>query len=419
METTFDTLTIDALRAKYEALAPVMDERVCRLWAAAEAQSLGRGGAAAVKRATGISGRRLWEGKKELAELGKQAPVARPQHQRVRRPGGGRKRLVEKDPTLLKELELLLEPVTRGDPESALRWTTKSVRKLAAELQAKGHPVSPDSVARRLHESGYSLQAPRKEEEGADHPERDEQFRYISRQTREFQARGQPVVSVDAKKKELVGDFKNGGQEWHPSGEAPRVNVHDFPDMAEGKAIPYGVYDMTRNEGWVNVGTDHDTPRFAVESLRRWWQHMGQRAYPSAKELLVVADAGGSNSARSRVWKKCLQELADEVGLRISVSHFPPGTSKWNKIEHRLFSHITLNWRGRPLTSYETVVNLIGSTTTRTGLRVQAALDKGEYPTGVRASDEELSTLNLRHKRFHGEWNYSLAPRRIRARAAQ
>lgn len=402
---------LEALRAKFKALAPIMDERVSRLWAAAEVESLGRGGTAALQRATGISGRRIWKGRKELAEL-RQHPPSWASAPRVRRTGGGRRRLSEKDAKLLGDLQSLIEPVTRGEPQSPLQWTTKSVRHLASELRARGHEVSSDTVARMLHEAGYSLQAPRKEQEGADHPARDAQFCYIARQTKAFQRRRQPVVSVDSKKKELIGNFKNPGREWYPQGQAPRVNVYDFPDLAEGKAIPYGVYDLARDEGWVNVGTDHDTPEFAVQSLRRWWFTMGMSAYPKAKELLVVADGGGSNSARSRAWKKCLQEFADETGLEVSVSHYPPGTSKWNKIEHRLFAQITLNWRGRPLTSYEVVINLIGRTTTRTGLHVHASLDTKTYPVGVRVSDADFKQLNIRRKRFHGEWNYSLSPRR-------
>ncbi len=402
---------LEALRAKFKALAPIMDERVSRLWAAAEVESLGRGGTAALQRATGISGRRIWKGKKELAELRRQPP-SKASTSRVRRPGGGRRRLSVKDAKLLDDLQALIEPVTRGEPQSPLQWTTKSVRHLASELRERGHEVSSDTVARMLHEAGYSLQAPRKEDEGANHPDRDAQFRYIARQAKAFQRRRQPVVSVDSKKKELIGNFKTPGREWHPRGHAPRVNAYDFPDMAEGKAIPYGVYDLARDEGWVNVGTDHDTPEFAVQSLRRWWLTMGRQAYPQARELLVVADAGGSNSARSRVWKKRLQEFADATGLKVSVSHYPPGTSKWNKIEHRLFAQITLNWRGRPLTSYQVVVNLIGSTTTRTGLHVRAALDTREYPLGVRVSDADFGQLNIRKKSFHGEWNYSLSPRR-------
>lgn len=409
------TIDMAALRDKYEALRLVLDERACRLWAAAEAKSLGRGGAAAVRQATGISGRRIWEGKKELEELEHHPPAQAPRAQRIRRPGGGRKRLSEKDPTLVTDLEALIEPTTRGDPESPLRWTTKSVRHLAEELRAQGHEVSADTVDRLLHQLGYSLQAPRKEEEGGQHPDRDAQFKHISRKTREFQQRGQPVLSVDTKKKELVGNFKNGGQEWWPSGQSPRVNVHDFPDMAEGKAIPYGVYDIGRDEGWVNVGVDHDTPEFSAESIRQWWRTLGRTHYPEATDVLIIADSGGSNSARSRVWKQRLQEWADETGLSVSVCHYPPGTSKWNKIEHQLFSRIAMNWRGHPLTNYETIVGLIGATTTRTGRPVQAALDKGTYPTGVRVNNKEMSQVRLRRGRMHGEWNYTLLPRTSQA----
>lgn len=414
MRTTKETI-VDALRSKYEALAPVMDERVCRLWAAAEAQSLGQGGAAIVHQATGISGRRIWEGKKELAEIKKQDISHDLKYRRIRRSGGGRKRLTEKDLTLLRDLELLINPATRGSPESQLCWTTKSVRHLADELRTRGHKVSSDTVDRLLHQLGYSLQAPRKEEEGANHPDRDAQFRYIDDQAQRFQSRGQSVISVDTKKKELVGNFKRSGREWYPKGQSPQVNTYDFPTMAQGKAIPYGVYDIARDEGWVNVGVDHDTPQFAVESIRRWWLHLGCKFYPKAKELLIIADAGGSNSVRSRLWKKCLQELADETRLKISVCHFPPGTSKWNKIEHRLFSQITINCRGQSFTSYETIISLIGNTKTRTGLRVQASLDDHKYPTGVNVSKEDFSELKIRRKRFHGDWNYSLSPRRSRS----
>jgi transposase len=403
-------MDVDKLHAKFEMLAPVLDERTCRLWAAAEAQILGRGGVSAVKRATGISGRRIWAGKRELAELRQRPPEQPPQRQRVRRQGGGRKRLTSKDATLLSDLEALIEPTARGDPESPLRWTTKSVRKLADELCAKGHSIGRDTVDGLLQQLGYSLQAPRKEAEGKQHPDRDAQFRHIARETRAFQRRGQPVVSVDTKKKELVGNFKNPGREWFPQGAGPEVNVHDFPSMAQGKAIPYGVYDVTRDAGWVNVGTDHDTPEFAVESLRRWWQMVGRATYPDARALLVVADAGGSNSPRSKMWKRCLQTLTDDTGLSISVSHYPPGTSKWNKIEHRLFSQIAINWRGRPMTSYETIIELIGHTTTRSGLCVHAALDARKYPVGLNVSDEEVSTLNIKKSRFHGDWNYTVRP---------
>jgi transposase len=329
---------------------------------------------------------------------------------RVRRPGGGRKSLVAHDATLLADLETLVDPVTRGDPESPLRWTSKSRSKLALALRAQGHRVSGRTVGRLLRGLGYSLQAPRKTLEGTDHPDRDAQFEHINAQAQAFQERGQPVISVDAKKKELVGLFKNGGREWQPVGQPERVNVHDFPSQAEGRALPYGVYDLAQNTGWVSVGTDHDTATFAVETIRRWWQQMGTPTYPGATDLLITADGGGSNSSRSRLWKVALQQLADDTGLRVQVCHFPPGTSKWNKIEHRLFAHITENWRGRPLVSQAVVVNLIGSTTTTTGLAVRAALDPAHYPTKQKVSDAELNRVQLQRADFHGEWNYAIHP---------
>jgi hypothetical protein len=315
------------------------------------------------------------------------------------------------DPTLVDALLALVEPTSRGDPEAPLRWTCKSVRQLAAELHRQGHPVGRQKVAALLADLRYSLRANRKTKEGAAHPDRNTQFEYINAQAQAFQHRGQPVISVDTKKKELVGDFKNGGREWRPPGEPEEVRVHDFVDKDLGKAIPYGVYDLSANTGWVSVGCDHDTAEFAVESLRRWWYHMGVAAYPQATELLITADGGGSNSSRSRVWKVALQRLADELGLQISVCHFPPGTSKWNKIEHRLFSHISLNWRGRPLTSHEVIVNLIANTTTQQGLTIQAQRDTDQYPIGVTVTDQELATVNLQKAAFHGEWNYAIAPR--------
>ena len=330
---------------------------------------------------------------------------------RQRRPGGGRKPLTEHDPTLVRDLEALVEPTTRGDPQSGLRWTCKSLRKLAEELGRQGHRVSARKVGDLLHAQGYSLQANRKTEEGSDHPDRDAQFGHINQLALAFQERGQPVVSVDTKKKELVGNFHNGGREWQPKGEPQRVSTHDFPSQAQGKAIPYGVYDVGQNCGWVSVGTDHDTAEFAVATLQQWWQQMGAGTYPEAKELLITADGGGSNSSRGRLWKVALQRFADETGLRVTVCHFPPGTSKWNKIEHRLFSHITQNWRGRPLTSHEVVVNLIENTTTRKGLRVRAAIDTAQYATKRQISDDQLSELYLSRDGFHGDWNYSLNPR--------
>jgi len=386
-----------------------MDERSRRQWAAAEACELGWGGVTAVARATDLSRTTISAGLRELELPAKQRSV---EGMRVRRPGGGRKMLIETDPGLLAALEALIEPVTRGDPESPLRWTCKSTRRLADELTRKRHPVGANTVAALLRRGGYSLQANRKTREGAGHPDRDAQFKHINAQVRRFQNRDQPAISVDTKKKELIGDFKNAGREWRPRGEPEEVRVHDFLDKNLGKAIPYGVYDMINNQGWVSVGIDHDTAQFAVNSIRRWWQRMGRRRFPRATQLLITADGGGSNSSRSRLWKVSLQALADQLGLCLHVCHFPPGTSKWNKIEHRLFSFITQNWRGRPLVSHQTVVNLIAGTTTRTGLIVKAALDTNRYETGVKVTEEELKRLRLTPHRFHGDWNYQLTPRK-------
>lgn len=385
-----------------------MDERVTRLWAACEAKALGRGGIAAVTEATGILGKRIWSGMRELKEMGRHPPKESPRQQRVRRPGAGRKPLTEKDPTLVRDLDGLVEPVTRGDPESPLRWTCKSVRKLADELRAMGHQVGPQKVSELLHDMDYSLQGTRKTREGSAHPDRNEQFEHINAQARTFLRAGEPVISVDTKKKELVGDFANAGKEWRPAGDPEPVRVHDFIDKQLGKAIPYGVYDIGRNEGWVNVGIDHDTAEFAVESIRRWWRRMGRRVYPDASRLLLTADGGGSNGYRTRLWKLELQRFADESGLDVTVAHYPPGTSKWNKIEHRMFCHITQNWRGRPLESVETVVSLIGNTVTKTGLRIKAALDRRLYEKAITVSDDQLASLHIRPHRFHGEWNYTL-----------
>ena len=401
----------EQIKAKFDALKPIMDERQRRLWAATEARALGCGGISRVVEATGLSAVTIRAGLKELRQgPGDEArvePVSR-----LRRTGGGRKRLVEHDTTLLQALEALVEPVTRGDPQSPLRWTCKSTAKLAAALKAQGHPISSRTVNTLLHRLGYSLQAPRKLREGGTHPDRDAQFHYINTKAKGFQRRAQPVVSVDAKKKELIGDFYNKGQEWQPRGQPAPVRVYDFIDQQLGKAIPYGVYDLSANQGWVSVGVDHDTAAFAVETLRRWWQQMGSKAYRDAQRLLIIADGGGSNGSRCRLWKLKLQELADETGLLISVSHLPPGTSKWNKIEHRLFCHITQNWRGKPLLSHEVIVNLIANTTTGMGLRVQAELDNNVYPTGIKVSDEEMKELNIRPAKFHGkDWNYSIQPR--------
>ncbi len=405
-----DAAVIERIRRKYLAMAPVLDERSRRHWAAAEAQELGWGGVSCVAQATGLSRTTVGLG---IGELGSRAPddLISP---RIRRPGAGRHHLVDTDLGLWQALDALVDPVTRGDPECPLRWTCKSTRSLAKELSRQGHCVSAGTVATLLREAGYSLQANRKTREGTGHPDRNAQFEYISTQVRRLQKRGQPVVSVDTKKKELIGDFKNPGEEWQLQGHPEEVRVHDFPDPELGKAIPYGVYDLTNNQGWVSVGIDHDTAHFAARAIRRWWDGMGWRRFPRAKELLITADGGGSNSYRSRLWKLALQELADVIGLKLRVCHFPPGTSKWNKIEHRLFSFITKNWRGRPLASLQAVVNLIAHTTTTTGLIVRAALDTHKYETGIKVSDEQLAKLYLTPADFHGEWNYSIAPRRRR-----
>jgi transposase len=395
----------DAIRRKYLALQPLLDERTRRLWAATESRCVGYGGDAVVASATGLARTTIRIGRRELE--------GDASTHRQRRPGGGRKSLVETQEGWVEALEQMVAPTTRGDPMSPLRWTCKSTRNLAAELRQQGFQVSHTSVGGKLHDLGYSLHALRKTREGTDHPDRNAQFEYINATVEEFQARNQPVISVDTKKKELVGRFKNGGREWQPKGQPEEVNVHDFPSDALGKAIPYGVFDMARNEAWVSVGCDHDTPAFAVASIRQWWRTMGTRAYPDATDLLITADAGGSNGYRARAWKLELQNLADETGLRIHVCHFPPGTSKWNKIEHCLFCHITQNWRGKPLASFETVVNLIGSTRTRKGLRVKARLDENRYPTGVEIKKAEMKRLALRREDFHGDWNYQFDPREV------
>jgi transposase len=395
-----------AIRTRYGALSAALDERARRLFLGAEALAAGRGGRAAVTRATGASPATIRRG---LVELG--APAGQLAQGRIRRPGGGRKRTVDRDPTLRRDLEALIEPTSRGDPISPLRWTTKSVRRLAAELERAGHRVSYRIVAELLHEMGYSLQANRKTLAGTNHPDRDAQFSHLNAAVQLQLSLGQPVISVDTKKKELVGPFRNAGRELRPKGDPERVLMHDFVLPELGRASPYGVYDVGQNEAWVSVGTDHDTAAFAVESIRRWWATMGAPLYPDAKRLLVTADAGGSNGYRLRLWKLELQKLADETGLEIAVCHFPPGTSKWNKIEHRLFSAISQNWRGKPLVSHEVIVKLIAATTTRTGLRVRSALDENRYPAGRTVSDADMQTLYLRPNAFHGEWNYSLLPR--------
>ena len=400
---------IARIRRKYRSVKPELDERRRRQWAAAEAIDLGWGGVTAVARATGMSRTTIAVGTDELALPAKQRAA---EASRVRYPGGGRRPLTETDPGLLESLEALIEPTTRGDPESPLRWTCKSIRRLADELTRENHPVGAVTVAKLLRQAGYSLQANRKTREGASHPDRNAQFEYINASVQRFLKHGQPAISVDPKKKELVGDFKNAGREWHLQGEPEEVRVHDFLIKTLGKVIPYGVYDMLHNQGWVNVGIDHDTAQFAANSIRRWWSEMGQQRFPKAKDLLITADGGGSNSHRSRLWKVSLQELADELGLRLFVCHFPPGTSKWNKIEHRLFSFITQNWRGKPLASHNAIINLIASTTTRTGLIVKAALDTNHYETKIKVPDEQLSRLRLKRHEFHGDWNYTLSPRK-------
>jgi transposase len=389
---------------KYAAIAPLLDERSRRLWAATESRAIGYGGDAVVSAATGLARATISLGRKEL-EAGVEVTG------RVRRAGAGRPRLEKTQPGLKEALEELVEPLTRGDPTSPLRWTCKSRAKLAAALSKKGWRVSSTKVGRLLHELGYSLQSVRKSSEVASHPDRNAQFEHINAVADSFLRRGEPVISVDTKKKELVGNFKNAGQEWQPRATPERVLVHDFPQDSIGKAIPYGVYDMGRNEAWVSVGRDHDTPAFAVASIRQWWKMMGEAAYPDAEELFITADAGGSNGYRARAWKLELQALADELNLRICVSHFPPGTSKWNKIEHRLFCHITENWRGKPLRTFETVVQLIGHTRTAAGLRVKAKLDHGKYPTGIPITKAQMKDLVLHQHEFRGEWNYELHPR--------
>jgi len=397
---------INAIRVKYDTMKVELDERGRRMWAAAEATSLGHGGVAAVSKATAIAESTIRIGRREM----KASPAGRRHDniRKVRKAGGGRKPLVKRDTDLIGMLDALVEPSSRGDPMSPLRWTCKSTRKLAQELTSRGHAVSHAKVGHLLAELNYSLQSTRKRMEGKSHPDRDAQFKFINSRVIEFQVRDQPVISVDTKKKELIGRFSNGGQEYQPKGSPEEVEAYDFPSLSDGKGIPYGVYDMTKNQGWVSVGTDHDTAQFAVHTIRQWWSQMGRLTYPDAKELLITADGGGSNGSRSRLWKLELQKFADKTQLAVEVCHFPPGTSKWNKIEHRMFSHITKNWRGKPLTSHEVIVNLIANTTTDAGLKIQAALDSKEYPTGIKISDKEMKAINLEKNAFHGEWNYTI-----------
>ena len=402
-------------RQKYRLLRQHLDESALRLCAAADSTTLGRGGVTLVAKASGLSRTTIYAGLKELDE--QTAPAgsgAAPEgRRRIRKPGGGRKKLTELERDLLTDLDRLVDPVTRGDPQSPLRWTCKSTARLAKELQQQGHCISQRSVWMLLDRLGYSMQSNRKTLEGSDHPDRDAQFQHIATQVKRFQERGQPVISVDTKKKELIGRYKNGGQEWQKKGYPEPVNVHDFADKHRGKVIPYGVYDVTRNKGWVSVGITHDTAEFAVATIRHWWSAVGKSAYPHATQLLIMADGGGSNGSRVRLWKRELQHLADDLGITIQVCHFPPGTSKWNKIEHRMFSYISANWRGQPLTSRAVVVNLIANTTTDTGLEIKATLDEAQYETGIKVSDNEMNALAIVPDEFHGEWNYQIRCRSL------
>ncbi len=397
--------TSSELQAKLLGVWPLLDERTRRLMAANEARGLGHGGISEVSRACGLSRKAIAKGIREI-EAGTAPPPGR-----IRQPGAGRKKIIVHDPGLMPAMERLIEPETRGDPESPLRWTCKSTRTLAAQLTRQKHPISHMKVAQLLHEQGYSLQGNRKTEEGGDHPDRDAQFRHINTQVRRSLAKGTPVISVDTKKKELVGNYENKGRKWLPAKKPVKVQGHDFPHPDVPRAYPYGVYDLERNRGFVNVGTDHDTGAFAVASIRGWWRHEGRRLYPEAKRVLITADGGGSNGSRLRLWKLELQKLANDTGLSLSVCHFPPGTSKWNKIEHRLFSFISSNWRGEPLRDYETIVKLISATATATGLKVTCRLDRRKYPTGRKVTDEEMKHVNLKRHNFHGEWNYTIQPR--------
>jgi Rhodopirellula transposase DDE domain len=396
-----------AIKERYQNIEWALDERLRRLFAASEAKAIGHGGIALVWKATGVARGSIQQGLKELVD---RSAVFEGGSRRIRRVGAGRKTTVTEDAALLSALESLVEPVTRGDPESPLRWTCKSLRQLATELSGQGYIVSHTSIGGLLKKLGYSLQGNRKTLEGTDHPDRNAQFEYINARVEEALRQEQPVISVDTKKKELVGQFKNGGKEWRPEGDPEKVNVYDFVDKELGRANPYGVYDLANNTGWVSVGTDHDTASFAVSTIRRWWLTMGAPLYPNVKELMIMADGGGSNGSRVRLWKLELQQLSDELDIPIRVSHFPPGTSKWNKIEHRLFSHISMNWRGQPLVSHEVIVNLIAATTTRKGLKVHAELDPKPYPKGIKVTDEEFAAIHILRDEFHGEWNYTIQP---------
>lgn len=403
-----DPAVLADIAARYERIHAHLNERQRRLWAGNEAAALGWGGIGIVAKALKMSARRVSEGKSELVE--EASPFEEPATKQIRRPGGGRKRAEDKDPGLLDALERLVDPATRGDPTSPLRWTSKSTQKLSEELTAQGHPISPDVVGRLLKEQGYSLQSTRKRYEGSDHPDRDDQFCYLAKMAQAQLNGGGPVISVDTKSKELVGNFKQKGVEWHLKGQPPEVEAYDFPSIADGKAVPYGVYDVLNNEGWVSVGISRDTAEFAVNSIGTWWQRMGKERFKDAQSIVITADCGGSNSYRTRLWKAEIQNLADELQLNITVLHYPPGTSKWNRIEHRMFNHITMNWRGRPLTSFEVVVECIANTTTSTGLSIQAELDETIYEKGIKVSDQEMGAINIRRHDFHGEWNYTISP---------
>lgn len=406
-------VTLNVIRQKYKAVSPELDERSRRIWAASEATAVGHGGVAMVSAATGMAESTIRLGRRELRTSRSANRRQEESWRRIRKSGGGRKRLTASDHALLSALESLVEPTTRGDPMMPLRWTCKSTRNLAQELRRGGHTVSHMTVARLLEELQYSLQGTRKTLEGASHPDRNAQFEYINAQVVHFHRRGQPVISVDTKKKELIGDFGNKGKEYRPKGQPEKVRIHDFLDSELGKAIPYGVYDIRKNTGWVSVGVNHDTAEFAVQTIYRWWMDMGRKVYPYAKKLLITADGGGSNGNRNRLWKVQLQRFADKTGLDVNVCHFPPGTSKWNKIEHRMFSHITENWRGRPLISHEVIVNLIANTRTKAGLRIKAKLDTRSYAAGLRVTDEDLGAVNIHPADFHGEnWNYRIKPNR-------
>ena len=404
METLQKESLIKQVQQRHELIAAHLSEKEKRLWAASEANTIGRGGDTIVCEATGISRVTIGKGKKELS--GKPEGTKK----RIRQTGGGRKRLMDKNPALMKDLDILIDPLTRGDPESPLRWTSKSTYKLSEALRKKGHTVSQKTVYLMLQELGYSMQANRKIKEGKQNPDRDAQFNFIYNRVKDFQANGQPVISVDAKKKENVGQYKNTGMEWEPSGQPIGVNTYDFPDKEKGKACPYGIYDLTRNEGWVSLGISRDTAQFAVESIRRWWNEMGCSRYPNATRLLITADGGGSNGYRVRLWKSEIQALVNELGISISICHFPPGTSKWNKIEHQMFSFMSKNWRGRPLDSLGTIVNLISNTTTQKGLKIEAEIDDTQYEKGIKIGDDEMAKLNIERANFHGEWNYRIMP---------